>query len=155
MIFGNKKWLASRLDELEGASEVMDTSHGPVEFSLQGSAPYMLVFHATPGGHDQNMAGTPFLEAGLGVITPSRPGYLRTPLATGQTFEDQADANAALLDALGVDRVVVHGISGGGPAAIQFAARHPGRTYALLLSSAVTQAHSWDIPAWSRYVNRH
>ena len=71
MDFGNKKWLASRLSELDRASEVSDTIHGPVEFSLQGSAPSLLVFHGTPGGHDQNMAGTPFLEAGLGVITPS------------------------------------------------------------------------------------
>lgn len=49
---------------------------------------------------------------------------------------DQADAYAVLLDALGIDHAVVFGYSGGGPSAIQFALRHPGRTDALILMAS-------------------
>ena len=37
-----------------------------------------------------------------------------------------------------MDKVVVYGFDGSGPAALQFAARHPNRTNALLTESAVT-----------------
>jgi pimeloyl-ACP methyl ester carboxylesterase len=79
---------------------------------------------------------------------------LRTPLATGQAFEEQADALAALLDVLEVEQVVAYAFSGGGPSGIQFAARHPERTRALVLSCAVTQAHRWNFPAWARLLLR-
>lgn len=59
-------------------------------------------------------------------------------MENGRTFAEQADSLAALLDTLGIDKVVVLGGSGGGPTAIQFAARHPQRTIALLTECAVT-----------------
>ena len=80
-----------------------------------------MVLHGGPGGHDQGFAAASLARAGYGVIAPSRPGYLRTPLSTGRTFEEQADALAALLDALEVDRVVPYGVSAGGPPTIHFA----------------------------------
>jgi len=40
------------------------------------------------------------------VIAVSRPGYLGTPLADGETPEAQADLYAALLDTLGIARAV-------------------------------------------------
>jgi pimeloyl-ACP methyl ester carboxylesterase len=80
-------------------------------------------------------------EAGFTVLTPSRPGYLRTPLTTGAAPEQAADAVAALLDVLGIERVGVMGTSGGGPTALQFALRHPKRVWALVLQSAVSQRY--------------
>ena len=54
-----------------------------------------------------------------------------------------------LLDVLDVDQVVLHGVSGGGPSAIEFAARHPDRTSALLLSCAIAQHYVVDsMPGW-------
>lgn len=46
------------------------------------------------------------------------------------TVEGWADDAAALLDALGLDRVLVHGSSGGGMNAVAFVGRHPLRTIA-------------------------
>ena len=69
----------------------------------------------------------------------SRPGYLRTPLEIGRTPPEQADCYVALLDCLGVAEAVVLGLSGGGPSALQFALRHPGRCRGLVLVSAVTR----------------
>jgi hypothetical protein len=72
----------------------------------------MLVVHGTPGGWDQAAAMARFMtdmDPGPGVkaIMPSRPGYLGTPLAGREAIDAQADLHAALLDALGVERVGV------------------------------------------------
>src|SRR5262249_36370754 len=72
-------------------------------------------------------------QAGVRTIAVSRPGYLRTPLSSGATFEQQADLFAALLDKLKIKRVVVLASSGGGYPGLQFALRHPDRCIALVM----------------------
>ena len=52
------------------------------------------------------------------VIAPARPGYGRTPLEESGTAAEAADLIAALLDTLGIDRVIVNCVSGGGPTGI-------------------------------------
>ena len=125
----------------DAAAEVVETARGVVEFARRGAAPYVVLLHGTPGGHSASFLGEPFEAAGFGTVTPSRPGYLRTPLATGRTFAEQADAVAALLDALAIDAVAAYAISGGGPSAIELAARHPDRVRALVLEVAVSETH--------------
>ena len=88
-------------------------------------------------------------KEGFGVIAPSRPGYARTPLSSGPKYPQQADACAALLDHLGVKQVIIYALSGGGPCAINLAARHPDKVKALILECATTG--DWDDPrrfAW-------
>ena len=60
-------------------------------------------------------------------------------MPSGAKPEQQADAFAAFLDSLAIDRVPIIGISGGGPPALQFALRHPQRCTAIVLICAVTQ----------------
>ena len=147
MSFGYAKWRAQCIQELNAASEVVETACGAVEFSREGAAPYVLQFHGTPGGHDAGAAmGAAFAEAGYGLITLSRPGYLRTPMSSGRTMAEQADAAAALLDALEVGQVAAHGVSGGGPASAQFAARHPDRAAVLLLTCAISAGFAPEVP---------
>lgn len=137
------------MEALNAASEVVETARGPVEYALHGEAPYVLIFHGTPQGHHASFIGEPMEAAGFGTITPSRPGYLRTPIETGRTFAEQADAAAALLDELGVEQVAAYSLSGGGPSGIEFAARHPDRTRALILEVAISQTYAPDIAAWT------
>ena len=133
-------WRAERMVRLSSASSVAETSAGNVEYLQEGDGPAVLVFHAAPGGYDQAMLfGSSLSEQGYQIIAPSRPGYLRTPLASGMTPEKQADAMAALLDSLGIDNVAVVGVSLGAPAAIEFCLRYPKRAWALVLISAVTK----------------
>ena len=139
MAFGMGARRARIVEQLNAASEVVETARGPVEFARRGDPPYVLILHGTPQGHHASFVGEPFEAAGFGTITPSRPGYLRTPLAAGRTFEEQADAAASLLDALSVDAVAAYAISGGGPSGIQFAARHPDRVKALILEVAISR----------------
>lgn len=133
--------------QLNRDSVIADTLKGPVEYHRRGEAPYILFLHGTPGGHNQGLFADDFERAGYGIITPSRPGYLRTPLATGPGFDDAADACAALLDSLGIEQVAGYAVSGGGPTGIEFAARHPDRISALILEVAISGAYAPEVSA--------
>ena len=95
-----------------------------------------LVFH-----HGTPQAAVPFgilerfaTERGLRTVSYSRPGYgastPRSDAATTATIADDASDTAAVLDALGLDRFVTLGWSGGGPRALACAALLPGRCLA-------------------------
>ena len=99
-------------------SVVARTAAGPIEYFSVGEGPAILGMHGTPGGFDQvALIGETVEARGFRIVGWSRPGYLGTPLEVGRTPAEQADAAAALLDTLGIDRVCVYGASGGGPAA--------------------------------------
>ncbi|WP_176993347.1 alpha/beta fold hydrolase [Nonomuraea jiangxiensis] len=110
------------------------TRLGPIEYDLHGTkGPVLLSVHAGLGGADQGRLFAGWLrQDGYRVLSPSRPGYLGTPLESGRTNEEQADLLAALLDELGIDRVGVLAVSAGSPVGYTFAARHPDRVWGLV-----------------------
>jgi pimeloyl-ACP methyl ester carboxylesterase len=115
-------------------SAIAQTACGPIEYAITGQGPAVLVVHGAGGGFDQVAAMARDLGArGYTAIAPSRFGYLRTPLPADASAQAQADAHACLLDALGIDRAAIIGISAGAPSSLQFALRHPARTTALVL----------------------
>ena len=119
-------WKRNLLKTLNENSEVATTSRGEIEYILRGSGPVILFLHGSPGGYDQGTLDMDMWnDAGFSLLSISRPGYLRTPLSTGETFEEQADAIEALLDTLSISKVSILGASGGGPIALHFALRHP------------------------------
>ena len=127
-------------------SRLLDTSFGAIEYADAGQGAPVLMIHGSGGGFDQGLAfADPLLKAGFRVIAPSRFGYLRSHMPEGASPERQADAFAALLDAIGLDRAVVIGGSAGALSAIQFAIRHPDRCSALVL--VVPASHAPDRPA--------
>lgn len=114
------------------------TARGPVEYAERGHGEPVLAVHGTRGGWDQGLVSCEFLSLnGFRVVAPSRPGYLGTPLSTGRTPAEQADALAALLDALALDRTMVLAGSGGGPTGYELAARHPDRVSGLVQVDSV------------------
>lgn len=122
---------------------MIETRVGPIEYVLEGDGDQVVLsVHGTPGGYDQR-----FGLDGFQVLAPSWPGYLRTPIGAGRTPREQADAYAALLDALAIDQVVIMGLSGGGPSSMTFAAAHPDRTRALIALEAVSNSDLPEIPA--------
>lgn len=125
---------------LRVGSALIETTRGPVECAVIGSGPAVLVSHGSLGGYDQGLAiGRPLADARFTVVAVSRAGYLRTPLYTGATPEAQADAHAAILDALGIEHAAILGASGGGPSAVWFALRYPERCKALIMMCTVSQ----------------
>ena len=104
MGISNSRWRRMVKTKFEACSEVVQTKKGPIEFAKKGNAPYALCLHGSPGMHDgYNNYFSYILDAGIGVITPSRPGYGRTPLSSGKTSAEAADLLAALLDELKID----------------------------------------------------
>jgi pimeloyl-ACP methyl ester carboxylesterase len=129
---------------------IVDSGWGTIEYAERGTGIPLLVSHGIDGGFDAAIE-TAKVWAGDGfhVIGPSRFGYIRSALPKGACPALQAEAFAALLDALDIERTAVLGFSAGGPPAIQFALHHPDRTLALVLASAhLPTSPSVKLPAW-------
>ncbi len=125
-------------DRVISGSQVIETKCGPIEYATMGEGPPVLVVHGAGGGYDQGILLAQIMVGdGFRIITPSRFGYLRTPLPANATPAAQADAHACLLDALNISKVSIVGFSAGGPSTLQFALQYPDRTSAMVLVSAV------------------
>lgn len=120
--------------ELEGRSRLADTAAGPIEYADTGNGPPLLTIHGAGGGFDQGLDNASLMIGpGFRMIAPSRFGYLGTPIPADASPAAQADAHVALLDSLGIDRVVAFGVSAGARSALELALRHPERVAALIL----------------------
>lgn len=138
-----QQWKANEVARSKMQSQVVTTPLGPVEYATQGEGPAILIAHGSPGGYDQGLGVARFLNTSdFACIAPSRPGYLRTPLHAGASPEAQADLYAALLDELHIEHVIMLGISGGGPSALQFVLRHPKRCRGLIMLCAISQRYA-------------
>lgn len=75
------------------------------------------------------------------LLAPDLRGFGASPLAGGgTTMTRHADDLAALLDALGIDRVVLAGLSMGGYVAFEFLRRHRDRVRGLVLMDTKAEA---------------
>ena len=117
-----------------GRSSTIATPFGMLEYAIAGSGPPLLMIHGTGGGFDQGLRFAAALKRlGHRIIAPSRFGYLRSSFPADPSLANQADALAALLDYLAIDRLAVAGGSAGALTATAFALRHPDRCSALVL----------------------
>jgi pimeloyl-ACP methyl ester carboxylesterase len=119
-------------------SQIAQTVKGPVEYTLMGSGPLILVCHGVSTDCNSSELGTPLSASGFQVLTPSRPGYGRTPLSAGKTAAQAAEAFIALMDNLSLSSCSVLAISGGGPTGIALAADFPQRVEKLILVDAIS-----------------
>jgi len=140
-----RKHRTANLKALAEGSMVIETALGPVEVGIAGKGDPVLVIHGILGSYQQGLVvGEPLVDAGYRVISPSRFGYVRSPLPENGSPAAQADVFAALLDVLKIKQAVVIGVSAGGPSAAEFAIRHPERTRALIMMAAVSQPRDTD-----------
>jgi pimeloyl-ACP methyl ester carboxylesterase len=131
-------WKKDLAERLAAGGSIVDTARGPVEYADVGKGSQVLFVHGAPGGYDQTAIVAEHYElSGYRLIGPTRPGYLRTPLATGRSTLEQAGMLGALLDALDITRVPIVAHSTGAAIAIHFAARHPERCAGLYLAGGV------------------
>jgi pimeloyl-ACP methyl ester carboxylesterase len=110
----------------------------------------VLVFHhGTPGAA---LFPPGLVEAaarhGLRTAVVSRPGYGASSPQPGRTVADAAVDTAAVLDALGVDRFITLGWSGGGPHCLACAAVLPGRCEAAGVVAGVAPYEAFG-DAWA------
>jgi pimeloyl-ACP methyl ester carboxylesterase len=140
----NRERLLSGSDIVTTEEEFGDIE---IEYAVQGRGLPVLLVHGAGGGYDQGLfLGGNYVGDGHRFIAPSRFGYVRSSIPENGSPAAQADAYAALLDSLGVERVAVVAISDGGPSALQFALRHPERCAALVMISAKSQSAPPDTP---------
>jgi 2-hydroxy-6-oxonona-2,4-dienedioate hydrolase len=119
---------------LVGRSQTIETSFDTMEYAMMGEGEPLLIVHGAEGGFDQGIDMTSAMaERGYRLIVPSRFGYLRSTMPGNPTTAMQADAYVQLLDHLGIDKVVVVGISAGAWSSMLFAIRHPDRCRELVL----------------------
>jgi pimeloyl-ACP methyl ester carboxylesterase len=146
--------------------QVISTQWGAVEYAERGSGDPVLVVH---GIYLNCVAGLLSVEQFLGrhrdvrdpfpdrrFIAPSRFGYLGSSLPPNATPAAQADALAALLDALNLGQIDVIGISAGATSALQLALRHPDKVkhLAVLVGNLPGSPTAVVQPSWTKRVNR-
>lgn len=119
-------------------SQIALVPQGPIEYTLAGNGPTVLVCHGTSSDCFSAGATESLVAAGFRVVIPSRPGYGRTPLDVGRSAEQAAQALIALLDCLNVRTCALVAISGGGPTGVALAACFPQWITRLVLAEAVT-----------------
>jgi pimeloyl-ACP methyl ester carboxylesterase len=135
---------------------VVSTQWGDVEYAERGDGEPVLVvhgiFHHCVGG----LLSVRDLVRDRRVIAPSRFGYLGSSMPMHATPAGQADAFAALLDALDIRQIDVIGLSAGTPSALQLALRHPEKVKHLVVLVGNLPGSPTAIvqPSWTRRINR-
>jgi 2-hydroxy-6-oxonona-2,4-dienedioate hydrolase len=139
-MLGFERKMDATREQLAAGGTVIETACGPIEYAERGEGQPVLLLHGAGGGYDQGLLlGERLLGDGYRLIAPSRFGYLGSPVPDDHSLEAQADAYACLLDELGIGgSLPVVAFSAGGPSGLTFALRHPERTSALVMVSAIS-----------------
>ena len=111
-----------------------------LEYCVSGpeGGPALLFHHGTLGACTQIRGLADGAHRfGLRFVTSSRAGYGASSRKPGRRIADVTDDIAHLLDALGIERCLVAGWSGGGPHALACGARLADRVRAVLVIAGV------------------
>jgi len=120
-------------------TQVIKTIKGTIEYSLAGTGIPILFVHGGHSSCNETLFHKGFDTKRFCLITPSRPGYGKTPLSNIFSPKDTAELFITLLDELKLKTVIVVGISAGGLTAIELTSNFPDRVKKLILISAVTK----------------
>ena len=120
-------------------SKVINTRFGEIEYCSIGKGTPILFVHGGHSNCNETLCHKGFDVEKFQLITPSRPGYGKTPLNKNKTPRQAADIIVELLDYLSIDNVVVYGISAGGLTAIELAGNYPDKVNKLILASAISK----------------
>ena len=88
-----QKWKKSLIDKAFEETKMITTSAGKILYSDIGKGFPVIHSHGSPTSADSGVrAFSKIAElAGFRLITPARPGFLKTSLSVGQSIEQQAD----------------------------------------------------------------
>jgi pimeloyl-ACP methyl ester carboxylesterase len=130
-------------DDLTFESKVIETKQGKVEYFLTDEEnkdkPVVLCSHGGIGGVDQARLMLDWVNKDkYRLLCVSRPGYLLTPLESGQGIEGQADLFVTLLDSLAIEKIFMVSASAGGPPAYTFAMKYPKKLFGLIAIDSVS-----------------
>lgn len=110
-------------------------------------APVLVWHHGTPQtGAVLAPIADEAARRGIRVVSCARPGYPGSDRLHGRSVSDAAADALAVTDALGIDRFLTAGASGGGPHALACAALAPERVAAVVVFAGI--APFWGSPDW-------
>ncbi len=113
-----------------------------------GSGTPVVLLHAFPLSSAMWLAQREALAGAARIITPDQRGFGGSPLGEDEPSLDHVtDDVVALLDAKGIDRAVLGGLSMGGYAAMAMLRRHPERIAGLVLADTKAGADPPDAAA--------
>jgi pimeloyl-ACP methyl ester carboxylesterase len=120
-----------------GEAETIDVAGRPTELRHAGNGPPLVYLHSTLG---ESMRWLPFHQAWakhFTVYSPMHPGFAGSGgFENVRDIEDMAFHYVEFLDALGLDEVILGGVSLGGWIAAEIAVRWPERVKKLWISGA-------------------
>ena len=112
-----------------------------------GTGLTLIWHHGTPQtGRPIEPVADPALARGIRVVSCARPGYSFTEPVPGRTVQDAGADVVAVASALGLERYVTAGASGGGPHALACAALDPERVAGVVTLAGIapyTDAYDW------------
>jgi pimeloyl-ACP methyl ester carboxylesterase len=130
--------------EFAASRRFADTPQGRIAYVERGEGPAALFFHGAFLNGYQWRDVVDRCAPARRCIAFDNLGHGHTEVAAGQAvdFDAQADAAAALMDALGVDRADLVGNDSGGAIAQVLAAHHPERVRSLCLTDCDVYTNS-------------
>jgi pimeloyl-ACP methyl ester carboxylesterase len=139
----------------KGEEETIDVHGRPTVILSGGDGPPLVYLHSTMG---ESVRWLPFYDAWakkLTVYVPTHPGFGKSGgFERIDTIEDMAFHYIELFDLLGLDEVVLGGVSLGGWIAAEIAVRWPERVKKLWISAAPgLWVDEQPLPDLFRYVN--
>jgi len=117
----------------------INTRLGEIEYRSVGKGIPILFVHGGHSNCNEILCHKGFDLEKFHLITPSRPGYGKTPLNNNKTPKQAADLIIELLNHLSIENVIVYGISAGGLTAIELASNYPDKVSKLILASAISK----------------
>ena len=120
-------------------------------FDVAGSGPPLVLLHPTPADHEFFLPVSRLLAARYRLIMPDLRGHGESSLGDGPaTMQKHAFDVARVMDAAGVDRAPLLGVSIGGRVIFEFWRRFRDRVSAVLLCNTEARADSPEARA-NRY----
>ncbi|HEU0075169.1 MAG TPA: alpha/beta fold hydrolase [Dehalococcoidia bacterium] len=92
----------------------------------------------------------PLMEGNRFISFDARGQGLSTRgLRSDISVQHYVDDLAAVLDHIGLDKIILFGQGFGGHVATLYAAAHPERTQAMVLATVTVEIRAWNLPFWS------
>jgi len=112
-----------------------------IHYDIAGSGPRVVLLHPFPAHHEFWLPLVKFLSSRYQLIMPDLRGHGESELGEGPaTMQKHASDIARVMDAAGIDRAPLIGVSIGGYAIFEFWQRFRDRVRALVLSNTKASA---------------
>jgi 3-oxoadipate enol-lactonase len=133
--------------------EVIRSDDAAIAYDVAGSGPAIVLLHPTPADHEFFFPISKLLAARYRLIMPDLRGHGESELGDGPaSMQKHAFDVARIMDAAGVERAPLLGVSIGGRVIFEFWRRFRERVSALILCNTEPRADSSEARA-NRYRN--